>query len=316
MQKHDITDLEDALRRALALKAEDLLHTLGGDEGEQIYEAFLGIAYNRELLTSCLMKQPELETIDLERFKITKQVRALHTMLETLSLGLNPWQQAPDAETIQHEAVYPLKGFLSALPSVAAGIWDTSPVRDGPLRSFFDDCVAWAHLVEAIEQTFDDDGNLYIIRVADLARLSGVELRTMRNRVGPLKPIRTTPQRSLKCQELSGSSFVGVNTLDALIWLSGRQQLVTSTMDPSWVETVLEGASDPRTIGRAPIVLALINEDSFPEIARRLGWPERKLKRWADEGPTDNAEDAKTLANLAGLCPDTYAAQCAAGLSA
>ena len=312
MQEHDIANLEDNLRRALAIKAEDLLHTLGGDEGAKIYEAFLGIPYNRALLSTLLMKQPDLATIDLDRFRIAEQVRALHEMLETLSLGLRPWQQSPDAETIQHEALYPLEGFLSALPSMARGIWDTSSVRDGPLRSFFDDCAAWANLVEAIERAFEDEGDLYIIRVADLARLSGVELRTMRNRVGPMKPIRTAPQRSLKYQELRGSSFVGVNTLDALVWLSGRQKVVTSIIDPSWVETVLEEARDPRTIGRAPIVLALINEDPLPEIAERLGWSEQKLKLWAERGPNNNADDAKALAHLADLCPDTYAAKCAA----
>jgi hypothetical protein len=167
-------------------------------------------------------------------------------------------------------------------------------------------------LVEGIERAFYDNGDLYVIRVADLARLSAVELRTMRNRVGPLRPIRTTPERSHKLQALGGTSFVGVNTLDALAWLSARQEVVTSPLDPSWVEDRLGEAKQPSTVGRAPIVLALINEDPLPKIARCLGWAEQKLRKWADEGPTNDSEDAKALANLAGLSPESYAAKCAA----
>lgn len=312
MQPFDLHRLEDQLRTALTLKADDLLFTVGGEEGSRLQSAFLGAECHGQLATDVFLTPEEIGQIDLSRFQITSQVRRLHRMLESRSLSLSPDQHLPDANLIRQDALEFLEHFLSTLPHVALGGWDATSVRNGELRRFYEDCAAWADLIEGISDAFADEADLHTLRVADLARLSGLELRTIRNKVGPSKPIRTTPERAHKSSVFSGDSFVGVNILDALNWLVERRNFAISTLDPAWVERQLACASELVTVGRSAVMLGLINVGTIQVMATSLGWTDEKLKLWAEDGPSGIPEDAASLAELTGLDPDTYVARCAA----
>lgn len=312
MEQPDLIKLQDDLRVALALKADDLLFTVGGNLGERLQDEFLGVACGGHLASDLFLSSEELAAIHLDRFQIAAQVRSLVGMLESRSLALTPNQHVPDLDSIRQDGLEFFEHFLSTLPRVALGAWDATSIRNGALRRFYEDCSAWANLVEAVETAFYDGADLYSLRVADLARLSGLEMRTMRNRVGPAKPIRTTPERKHRAGGLDEGSFVGVNTLDALNWLSARREFSIQSLDPEWAERRLAEARDRVTIGRAAIVLGLLNIGSLAKMAADLGWTEKKLNDWAELGPSTDADEAAALAELIGLKPQFYSARCSA----
>lgn len=311
--KHNREILERDLRIALTLKADDLFFTVGGEEGERLQEQFLGTRCGG-LASDSFHTPAALAKIDLDRFEIADQVISLLKMLETRSLGLKPHQHQPDVDSIRQGALDFFEHFLSTLPKTALGGWDATAVRNGPLLRFYEDCAAWTNFVEAISDIFYDEPELYSLRVSDLALLSGLEVRTIRNRVGPSKPIRTTPERRQRETGLSDAAFVGVNTLDVLDWLAHRRDFSVCTLDPAWVQERTEAARKPVTVSRSAIVLGLLTIGSVSKIASELGWTEEHVRGWAEEGPKGTAEDAWALANLVGLDPESYAARCATNI--
>jgi hypothetical protein len=308
--QHNREILERDLRIALTLKADDLFFTVGGEEGERLQEQFLGTRCEG-LASDSLHSPAALAEINLDRFEIADQVISLHGMLETRSLGLKPHQHQPDVDSIRQEALDFFEHFLSTLPKTALGGWDATSVRSGPLLRFYEDCATWANFVEAINDVFYDGPDLHSLRVVDLALLSGLEVRTIRNRVGPSRPIRTTPERRQRESGLSDAAFVGVNTLDVLDWLAQRRDFSICRLDPAWVQRRVEAAREPLTVSRSAIVLGLLTIGSISKIASELGWAEKQVKDWAEEGPSGTAEDARALAKLVGLDPDSYATRCA-----
>ena len=307
----ETTDIEIDLRTALTLKSDEIYFTLGGAEGRRLRAEYLGVEVFEGLASDVFSERNELLHIDLGRFEIAGHIRALNEMISTGSLGLGEHLGTPDPDTVRQYSLDFVEHFLSSLPAVGLGGLDTTSVRNGCLRRFYDRCSAWADLLEAIEGTFADDPDLYRLRVSDLALLSGVELRSMRNRVGPNKPIRTSGQRYHRENALGEASFVGVNTLDALDWLVARRDFQISKLSKSWALQRLKEATQRETLGRATIITALINVGPLFTIAHRLNWTEQKVKLWAEHGPTDNDDDSRELATLVGVDPDAYAALCA-----
>ncbi|MES2000928.1 MAG: hypothetical protein V4444_01250 [Pseudomonadota bacterium] len=305
------TDIEHDLRIALALKSDDIYFALGGSEGRRLRAEYLGVGVFDGLASDVFSEGNELLHIDLGRFEIAGHIRVLNEMISTGSLGLSERSGIPGHDIVRQDALDFVGHFLSSIPAVALGGLDSTSVRNGCLRRFYDRCSAWADLLEAIEEIFAEDPDLYRLRVSDLALLSGVELRSMRNRVGPDKPIRTSGIRSHRENALGEASFVGVNTLDALDWLTARRDFHIDKLSESWVLQRMEAATKRETLGRAAIVTALINFGPRTAIAHRLNWNEQKVNQWAEHGPTDNADDARDLATLVGIDPENYAALCA-----
>lgn len=307
----EMTDIEIDLRTALALKSDDIYFTLGGAEGRRLRAEYLGVEVFEGLASDIFAELSELLHIDLGRFEIASHIQALNEMISTGSLGLGERLGTPDPDTVRQHALDFVEHFLLSLPAVALGGLDSTSVRNGCLRRFYDCCSAWADLLVAIEVIFADDPDLYRLKVSDLALLSGVEVRSMRNRVGPDKLIRTSGQRSHRENALGEASFVGVNTFDALDWLTARRDFQINQLSVSWALQRMKEATQRETLGRAVIVTALINVGPLSAIAHRLKWTEQKVKLWAEQGPTDSDDDARELATLVGVDPDIYAALCA-----
>lgn len=296
---------------ALVLKSDDIFFTVGGDRGRQLRADFLGVRLFDGLASDAFLSDNDFAAIDPHRFEITRHALSLLAMIDARGLGAKSRPHVPDTEITRNFELDFLEHFLSTLPTGELGVWDATHVRNGALKRLFDVSATWLNLIDAIRETFLDNAELFQLRVADLALLSGLELRTMRNRVGPDKPIRTTPKRRHQARRgLSDPAFVKVHTLDAVAWLIARPSFEIASIDTDWVGRQIHDLSTRAAIGRAAVMTGWLNVGPTKKLAAELDWNENQIVEWAESGPTDNADDAKDLAALVGLNPAQYAARC------
>ena len=289
----DIPSLEDAetnLRHCLLLKADDLYFTLAEPDGERLRSDFLGTPVER--LADESLSEADIASIDLARFAIAQRVRELHVMLDDrrLSLGSN---HQPDAEDGRNEGLDFLEHFLSTLPTVALGGIDLTSARNGEVRQIYNLAYAWLNLIETIEAAFYGETES-TLAVTDLALLSGLDTRTLRNRCGPGKLIRTSATRTSRVRKSASRAFVSLHALDAVDWLRGRKDFAISKIDPAWIARRLADAP-PANATRGLLVASIINLGTLSELAPSLGLSSEQAREWFDLGEALPSEIADAL---------------------
>lgn len=291
MEVPSLESVETNLRHCLLLKADDLYFTLAGPNGETLRDDFLGISV--EGLADENLSEEDIASIDLDRFAIAQRVRGLHAMLAGRRLSLDH-EHRPDAESTRNDALDFLEYFLSTLPNIALGGIDLTSARNGEVRQIFNLAYAWLKLIETIEAAFCGE-TASTLAVSDLALLSGLDTRTVRNRCGPGKLIRTSATRTSQERGSASPAFVSLNALDAVDWLRGRNDFVMLKIDPAWIARRLVDAA-PANASRGLLVAGIINFAALSDLAPSLGFTPEQARKWFDQGQALPPDIANALA--------------------
>ena len=278
----DIPSLKDAetnLRHCLLLKADDLYFTLAQPDGETLRNGFLGITMQG--LADENLSETEIASIHLDRFAIAQRVRDLHAMLKDRRLSLES-KHRPDTEDGRNEALHFLEHFLSTLPTVALGGLDLTSARNGEVRQIYNLAYAWLNLIETVEAAFYGEIES-TLTVNDLALLSGLDTRTLRNRCGPGKLIRTSATRASQARNSASPAFVHLHALDAVDWLRSRKDFAISEIDPAWIANRLADTT-PANASRGLLVASVMNLGALAEVAPPLGFTAEQAREWFDHG--------------------------------
>lgn len=271
-----LENAENNLRHCLILKADDLYFTLAKSHGETVRNDFLGISI--EGLADENLSEADIASIELDRFSIAQRVRDLHAMLECRRLSLGSTHR-PDAEDGRDELEF-LEHFLSTLPSVALGGLDLTCARNGEVRQIYNLAYAWLNLIETVEAVFLGEIESPLT-VNDLALLSGLDTRTLRNRCGPGKLIRTSATRASQRRNSASPAFVHLHALDAVDWLRGRKDFAISKIEPAWIAGRLADAT-PANASRGLLVASIINLGPLSDLAPAHGFTPEQAREWFD----------------------------------
>lgn len=271
--------VETNLRHCLLLKADDLYFTLSEPHGKNLRNDFLGMSV--EGLADENLSENEIASIDLDRFSIAHRLRQLHSMISSrhLSLDRGGW---PDAEYGRNDALDFLEHFLSTLPEVSLGAIDLTAVRNGCVRTIYNLSYAWLNLTETIGASFEGETES-ALSVCDLALLSGLDTRTLRNRCGPGKLIRTSTNRTLQERNIASPAFVYLHALDALDWLRNRKDFAICKIDPAWIKERIAEAN-PANVSRGLLATSVINIGTLAEIGSVHGFSPEQARTWFDQG--------------------------------
>lgn len=289
-----IEEVYSNLRKCLLLKADDLYFTMAGPDKDTLRNSFLGV--DVEGLADENLTEAEVASIDLRRFEIANNVRQLHEMLigHRLSLGSD---HVPDVEDATHTLEF-LEHFLSTLPNVALGGYDHTSARNGEIRKIYDLTYAWLNLVETIIAAFDGKTESTLV-VNDLALLSGLDTRTLRNRCGPGKLIRTTAKRASQDRSIASPAFVNLHALDAVDWLKSRKNFKISRIDPNWLAKRLSTAA-PMEVTRGLLIAAIVNLGPLSRLAPMFGLAPEKARELFDRGDPLPSEIVQNLSEALG----------------
>lgn len=279
MKLPTLEKVETNLRHCLLLKADDLYFTLAEPFGEPLRSEFLGISVDG--LADENLSPEEIASIDLGRFAIAQRIGDLHAMLLDRRLSLRR-QHDPDTELARSDALDFLEHFLSTLPSVALGGLDLTSARNGEVRQIYSLAYAWLNLLETIEAAFEGEADSNLA-VSDLALLSGLDTRTLRNRCGPDKLIRTSASRVFQSRNGASPAYVSLHALDAVDWLRSRKDFIISAIDTAWITTRLRRATPPQAT-RGLLLAAIINLGPLSDFTLSLGFTPEQARLWFDEG--------------------------------
>jgi len=293
-----LTDTYMNLRHCLLLKADDLFFTLAEPHNNQMRDSFLGLCV--EGLADENLSEDEIHSIDLGRFDIAQRVQLLHAMLENRQLSLHK-PNTPSTEDARNDALYFVEHFLSTLPTVALGGLDLTGVRNLEVRRVWELASAWLSLVEIIECAFNDDSSS-LLTVSDLALVSGIDVRTLRNLCGPSKTIRTHSTGEAKRTAADATVFVYLNGTDALDWLRSRKDFKIEPIDTMWITRRLATA-DKRSASRGLLISAIVNLGSLERIAPAIDITVEKARTCADGSEELPAPSFEKLVHLLTVDP-------------
>ena len=279
MEIPSLSEIEINLRHCLLLKADDLYFTLADPAGSRVRNEFLGIEV--EGLADQNLSEAEIASIDLARFAISDRVRLLFGMLERRQLSLHH-EHRPDVEFARNDALDFLEHFLSTLPDVALGGLDLTAVRNGEVRRIYELAYAWLNLIETIEGAFYGQIESSLT-VGDLALLSGLDTRTIRNRCGPDKLIRTSAARTSQDRNSASPAFVHLHALDAVDWLRSRKDFHVSAVDPGWITQRLANAN-PANSTRGLLMASIVNLGPLASLAPAFDFTVEDARRCFDQG--------------------------------
>ncbi|VWX57301.1 hypothetical protein [Sphingorhabdus sp. 109] len=274
-----LDNVETNLRHCLLLKADDLYFTLAEPHGHAMRNDFLGLTV--EGLAEENLSENDIASIDLGRFAVAEKIRGLHMMLEDRRLSLDN-EHLPDVEFDRNDALDFLEHFLSTLPNVALGGIDFTSARNGEVRKVYNLAYAWLNLIETIEGAFYGETES-TLAVNDLALLTELDTRTVRNRCGPGKIIRTSTTRAAQQRGRASPAFVFLHSLDAIDWLRSRKDFVISTIDPAWLARQLHDAN-PANATRGLLVASVVNLGALSKIAPAHNVTPEHARDWFDEG--------------------------------
>jgi hypothetical protein len=251
-----------------------------------------------------------LEKIQIEGTLFARAARRCYDLVATRG----PIQEI-NYEYERDEGLYWLWYFLSTVPTDSYGSdADYSGIAhdlDSNLRLLHDLASARLDLAEYIDEITQATAAWeemfwpkYVFTPRDVALLGDVNIRTVRNVMGPKgnKPIRTEPMGG----KASRPDHVWGDALDCIEWLAGRRGFQPGPLSSQWVDRRLPEISSLRALGALPGLVAWINRTTTEELAARLQWSPEKVRNWT-RGVNLEADDARTIAAAVGLDEAAYA---------
>lgn len=276
------------LRGALVSKAEDLYLLVGEPRADELVRGFTGVPGVTGLPSDWFADSEQLDQIDVTALAIWGHIEAMRAILEERALCADPRRGLLDAETIEQEHLDLIEAFLSGLPTVALGGWDwTGTARKGAIYDLLMLGKAWHRLVSAIDLGTSGGFDYDLISGPDLALIAGIEVRSLRNLIGPTKPIRTTEgYTNPKERRLSPRAFSSVNRFDALNWLLNRRNFKLAKLRPGRMAARLQALQRADTLPKAAVLAGLALGQTIERMAVALDVEPASIRAMADGSDT------------------------------
>jgi hypothetical protein len=264
---------------------------MGDELGIKLATIITGQASSEGTIPTDAFGGDEIHTIPIEHLSIYHCIVNLRDLLEMHSLGYGPTSDALDGDFIEQEHLNLLELYLSALPEMTFGGHDWGNCRNGAMRDLLLAGRAWHRLVSMVDLGTRGDFDYEQLTATDLALTAEIELRSLRNLVGPNNKLRSQVQSVARKTQVSERGFATINRFDALNWLVQRKGFVFAPVRAGLFADRLKEINDPISRGRAALITALVRGKSFALLANELAVPEQTLRKLGDGiGQKDLAE--------------------------
>ncbi|UVD55719.1 hypothetical protein NE852_16690 [Rhizobium sp. Pop5] len=149
---------------------------------------------------------------------------------------------------------------------------------------------------------------MIVFNADDLALLGDVDIRSVRNAMGPSgsKPIRSF--KALPTDRDDERAYA--NPVDALDWLSGRRGFKCGRLDADWVNAGIPSTGSLAALGAVAGMMFWLNGQTTEKMAEKLGWDVGQTRAWT-RGEGLDPFAAKRVAEAAGLDSKEYSKQIA-----
>jgi hypothetical protein len=302
---------------AMILVADGMMNMLGhGPRAQSAAEAFLGIKipadFSGFLVTEATdgagNEEAFLASIDITGTNFYRAVRRGYTTLTKLA-PLHEVQYQDERD----EAFDWLGYFLSAVPTDSYGSGDDfsglvyDPQR--PLPLLYELGGSYLYLVEFVHRTlgagsqWGNNADRIVFNADDLARLANVDVRSVRNAMGPTgsKPIRSF--KALPSDNDEERAYA--DPVDALDWLSGRRSFRCGRLEAEWVNNEIPKTESLEALGAIAGMMFWLNGSTTEAMAAELAWDVDTARKWT-RGIGLDPLLAKRVASAAGIDPVAY----------
>lgn len=315
-------DYERDMRLAMILVADGMMNMLGASlNAKASAEAFLGTALPADFsgflvnMVDGPWEQPNafLSQIVIEG---THFARTVHRAYDLLT-EMKPIHEV-DHQDERDEAIDWIGYFLTTVPTDSYGMgadyFDIVETDTNPLPFLRRAGTAYLSLIEFVHGTvgshrdWASSSDMIVFNADDLALLGDVDIRSVRNAMGPSG---TKPIRSFKALPTEGDDERAyANPVDALDWLSGRRGFKCGRLDADWVNAGITSTGSLAALGALAGMMFWLNGHTTEKMAETLGWDVERTRAWT-RGAGLDAFAAKRVAEAAGLDPKTYSQQIA-----
>lgn len=282
MRLPTLPDLELHLRSALVVNAEVQYLAVGGELGQKLATLITGRAADANTIPTDVFGGDEIQTIPIAHLSIYNCILRLRELLEARSLGFGAQSDALDGDYIEQEYLDLLELYLSALPEMTFGAYDWGSCRRGAMRDLLRTGKAWHHLACMVDLGASGDFDLEQLTATDLALIADIELRSLRNLVGPNKKLRSQEQYQKRKTQVSERGFATINRFDALDWLVQRKGFAFAPVRAGLLASRLKTIEDPITRGRAALIAAFVRGKPVVRLADELALPALQLRELGD----------------------------------
>lgn len=290
MRIPSVAELERNLRETLVVKAEVLFLSMGGELGVRLATMVTGVPADESSIPTDAFDEANLQQIQLAPLAISRSVLDLRSLLVARSLGYGPTSDALDGDYVEQEFLDLLELYLSALPEMTFGGCDWGSCRHGALRDLLLAGRAWHHLVRMIDEGTQGDFDIELLTATDLALIADIEVRSLRNLVGPQRQLRSQELYQKRKTKISERGFAVINRFDALDWLIRRKGFSFARLRPGLLASRIERIEDPLQRGRAALIAAFVLGQALNSLSKALDESELALKAIGDgQGATDVA---------------------------
>lgn len=282
-----VEDLEMNLRETLVVKAEVLMLTVGGELGLNMAAQLTGETFADGDLPTDRYDLQNLPSIAVEHLSIFETIRGLHRYIDSRSFGYSPGDGYIDRYYIQQNYLDFLELYLSALPEMTYGGFDWGPCRHGALRELLKCGQAWHNFICVLDEALDDDLVQDYLTATDLALIAQIEVRSIRNLIGPRKQLRSHDQTKMRKTSVSERGFSVVNSFDAFNWLAGRKTNPFPLLNRGLIAEKLSMIENNGNRARAALLSSFVLGKTREDISRELGVGVEVLFR-AEDGTSDD----------------------------
>lgn len=289
-------ELKQNIRSTLVVQAEVLYLGVGGELGQVLASKILGVPVGEGTLPTDMFGDDNIDEIPIEHLSIYQCVMGLRELLEMRSLGYGPKSEALDSDYIEQEYLNLLELHLSALPEMTFGGYNWGSCARGPLRELLLAGKAWHHLATMIDQGTQGEFEPEALTPTDLSIISDLELRSLRNQVGPSKKLRSVERYQPRKTQVGERGYAAINRFDALDWLVQRKGFAFAPVEKRLFANRLETLDNPINQARAALIVALIRGKTFTALAQDLDVQEEVLRELGDG--SEHFELAAKVANF------------------
>lgn len=291
MRLPTVPELELHLRTTLVVNAEVQYLSLGGELGLKVATNIIGHSANLHTIPTDVFAGDEIQAIPIAHLSIYNCILNLRELLEANSLGYGAQSRALDSDFIEQEYLDLLELYLSALPEMTFGAFDWGGCRRGAMRDLLLTGKAWHRLACMVDQGTRGDFGIEQLTATDLALIADIELRSLRNLVGPNKKLRSQEQYQKRKTQVSERGFATINRFDALNWLVQRKGFAFAPLKVGLLASRLRAIDDPISRGRAALIAGLALGHPFNRLAEALEAAELSLRELGDgQGHPELAE--------------------------
>lgn len=282
MRLPSLSELQKHLQTTLVVNAEVQYLAAGGKLGAQLASLITGTNFEEGTLPTDAFDDASISTIPIDHLSIYRCVVELRQLLESRSLGYGADSEALDSDFIAQEYLDFLELHLSALPEMTYGGYDWGGCRFGAMRDLLLAGRAWHRLVSIIDLGSAGDFHADGLTATDLALIADIELRSLRNLVGPNKKLRSQEHYQKASSNVGVRGFATINSFDALDWLVQRKGFAFAPVKAGLFVERLDRISDPIARGRAALIASFVFEKSFLALAEDLQEEVHRLRELAD----------------------------------